>query len=112
MLQAYNYFTTIYNSNNFSKISQLFYGTYIITTICSVCGKKIYNFEKFELLTFTMHNFNKKVFGVYDGFCDNSKPSKLNGDNQFLCNCCKKLVDAKTICQILEPPNKLLIIES
>ena len=34
---------------------------------------------------------------------------KLNGDNQFLCNYCRKLQDALTIRQIIEPPYKLLI---
>ena len=109
VVQTYNHFTTIYNSNNFSKISQLFYGTYINTTICMKCENKIFNFQKFEFLSFGMYYYKKKKFSIIDGFDENSKPSKLTGDNQFLCNYCRKLQDALTICQIIEPPNKLLI---
>ena len=109
VVQTYNHFTTIYNSNNFSKISQLFYGTYINTTICMKCRNKIFNFQKFEFLSFGMYYYNKKKFSIIDGFCDNSKPNKLTGDNQFLCNNCRKLQDALTIYYILEPPKKLLI---
>ena len=109
MAQTYNHFITIYNSNNFSKISQLFYGTYINTTICCKCNNKIYNFQKFEFISFGMYYYHKKNFNIIQGFADNSKPSKLTKDNQFLCNYCRKLQDALTICQIMEPPNKLLI---
>ena len=109
MVMAYNYFTTVYNSNNFSKISVLFYGTYKNSTICRICKNILYNFQKFEFISFAMYNYNKKKFDLYDGFRDNSKISLLTGDNKFFCGKCNKLQDAETTCKIFEPPNKLLI---
>ena len=107
--ETYQHFITNYNTNNFSKISLLFYGTYKNTTTCLVCNKKIYNFQKFEFISFGMYYYHKKKFNILYGFQDNANPTVLKGDNKFLCNNCKKLQDAKTECQIFEPPIKLLI---
>ena len=109
MFNTYQHFYTTYNSNNFSKISLLFYGAYIHTTICKKCNLKLYNFNKFELISFSMCFYNNKEFNIMKGFEDNSKTGLLTGDNKFLCNNCKGLQDAETTCQIFEPPNKLLI---
>jgi len=109
MFNTYQHFYTTYNSNNFSKISLLFYGTYINTTVCKKCNFKLYNFQKFEFISFGMYFYNKKEFNIMKGFEDNSKTGLLTGDNKFLCNNCKGLQDAETTCQIFEPPNKLLI---
>ena len=109
MFNTYQHFYTTYNSNNFSKISLLFYGTYINTTVCKKCNFKLYNFQKFEFISFGMYFYNKKEFNIMKGFEDNSKTGLLTGDNKFLCNNCKGLQDAETKCQIFEPPNKLLI---
>jgi len=109
MLNTYQHFYTTYNSNNFSKISLLFYGTYINTTVCKKCNLKLYNFQKFEFISFGMYFYNNKEFNIMKGFEDNSKTGLLTGDNKFLCNNCKGLQDAETTCQICEPPNKLLI---
>ena len=109
IVEAYNHFTTTNNSNNFSKIYQLFYGTHISTIICTKCQKKLYNFEKFKLMSFRMYYYNHKQFRLIDGFNDNCKPIKLTGDNQYFCNYCNELKDALAICQIIEPPIKLLI---
>jgi ubiquitin C-terminal hydrolase len=109
MFNTYQHFYTTYNSNNFSKISLLFYGTYINTTVCKKCNLKLYNFQKFEFISFGMYFYNNKEFNIMKGFEDNSKTGLLTGDNKFLCNNCKGLQDAETTCQIFEPPNKLLI---
>ena len=109
MFETYNHFTTIYNSNNFSKISILFYGTYKNSTICSICHQVLYNFQKFEFISFAMYYYHKKKFNIYNGFDDNAKSSKLTGDNKFFCSVCNKLQEAETKCKIFEPPNKLLI---
>ena len=37
LYETYNHFMANYNTNNFSKISLLFYGTYENTIICSEC---------------------------------------------------------------------------
>ena len=107
--ETYNHFITNYNTNNFSKISLLFYGTYQNTTTCLVCHKKLYNFQKFEFISFGMYYYHKHKFNILNGFQDNANPTILKGDNKFLCNNCKKLQDAKTECKIFEPPLKLLI---
>ena len=107
--ETYNHFITNYNTNNFSKISLLFYGTYQNTTTCLVCRKKLYNFQKFEFISFGMYYYHKKKFNILYGFQDNANPTVLNGDNKFYCINCKKLQDAKVECQIFEPPAKLLI---
>ena len=107
--ETYNHFITNYNTNNFSKISLLFYGTYQNTTTCLVCRKKLYNFQKFEFISFGMYYYHKHKFNILNGFQDNANPTILKGDNKFLCNNCKKLQDAKTECKIFEPPLKLLI---
>ena len=56
-----------------------------------------------------MFDYKGKIFNIYDGFIDNEKEQLLTGDNQFYCNVCRKLCDAKIVCQIIQPPNKLLI---
>ena len=98
-----------YNTNNFSKISLLFYGTYIITTKCNICQKILYSFQKFELISFGMYNYNRKKFNLIDGFNDNSKTCLLMGDNKFFCHFCNKVEEAETACKIFEPPKYLLI---
>ena len=107
--ETYNYFMTNYNTNNFSKISLLFYGTYKNTTTCLKCKKELYNFQKFEFISFGMFYYNKKKFNILDGFKDNANPNILKGDNKFLCNHCNKLQEVETACKIFEPPQKLLI---
>ena len=109
MFEAYKYFIANYNTNNFSKISLLFYGTYKNKYICLSCKKELYIFNKFEFITFSMSHYHNKKFNIFDGFRDNSNPNILNGDNQFLCNNCNKLQDAENTCKIFESPLKLLI---
>ena len=107
--ETYNHFIANYNMNNFSKISLLFYGTYKNTTTCTICKRELYNFQKFEFISFGMYYYNRKKFNILDGFRDNSSPTMLKGDNKFLCNSCNKLQEAQTTCKIFEPPQKLLI---
>ena len=103
------YFMTSYNMRNFSIISSIFYGTYETITQCQKCKKNIYNFQKFEFISFGMFDYNRKVFNIYNGFEDNEKPQLLKGDNKFYCNHCKDLCEAILTCKIIQPPNKLLI---
>ena len=107
--QTFIFFNQTYNMQNFSIISALFYGTYLNSTKCLKCQKIIYNFQKFEFISFGMFDYNRKTFNIYNGFNDNEKSQFLNGDNQFLCNFCGKLCDAEIQTRIVQPPNKLLI---
>ena len=108
-VNAFKYFLNTYNYHNFSIISSIFYGTYENTTLCSKCNKTIYNFQKFEFISFGMYNYHKKNFNLYQGFEDIRKPQKLTGDNKFYCNNCHGLKDAQITSKIIQPPNKLLI---
>ena len=108
-VNTFMYFMNSYNALNFSIISNIFYGTYENATLCYKCKKLLYNYQKFEFISFGMYDYRNKVFDIYNGFEDNSKPQQLMGENQFYCNTCKKLVDAEITSKIIQPPNKLLI---
>ena len=107
--QTFQAFIRSYEATNNSIISNLFFGTSENLTICEVCKKIIYNFQKFEFLTFGVFKYNRREFNLYNGFDDYCKPSKLTGDNQYYCNNCKKLCDALISTKILFPPEHLLI---
>ena len=107
--QTFHYFINTYDIQNNSIISTIFYGTLENITKCNGCQKHLYNFQKFEFISFGMIDYVGKDFNIYNGFKDNEKIQKLTGDNQFYCNNCKKLNDAETYCKIIVPPNKLLI---
>ena len=109
MLETYKHFTTIYNSNNFSKISVLFHGTYKNTIICDKCHKVLYNFQKFEFISFPMFYYHNKRFILYEGFKDIERTTELSGDNKFFCSVCNEIQEAEITCKIFEPPNILLI---
>ena len=109
LFKSFMHFQTNYNSNNFSKISQLFYGTYVNTTKCLKCQKILYNFQKFEFISFGMFYYNKKKFQLIDGFKDNSTTTFFKGDNKNFCHSCNQLQDAEAMNQIFEPPKYLLI---
>jgi len=107
--QTFQAFIRSYEATNNSIISNLFFGTSENLTICEVCKKIIYNFQKFEFLTFGVFKYNGREFNLYNGFEDYCKPSKLTGDNQYYCNNCKKLCDALISTKIFFPPENLLI---
>ena len=108
-VSTFLYFMNIYNNQNFSIISKNFYGTYEIITICKECKTTIYNFQKFEFISFGMFKYKNKTFDIINGFKDNEEPLDLKGDNKFYCNICKKLTEASSACKIIQPPNKLII---
>jgi len=102
-------FISSYDATNCSIISNLFYGTSENTTKCESCTNIIYNFQKFEFLSFGVFKYHKKEFNLYNGFDDYVKIDKLTGDNKYYCNFCKKLCDAEIYTKILFPPKHLLI---
>ena len=106
---TFMYFMNFYNNQNFSIISKNFYGTYETITKCKKCKTTIYNFQKFEFISFGMFKYKKKTFDIMNGFKDNEEPQELKGDNKFYCNKCGKLVEALLTCKIIQPPNKLII---
>ena len=106
---TFKYFINSYDIQNFSIISNLFYGTYENITKCKQCKYILFNFQKFEFLSFGMVDYADKIFNIYNGFEDLQKVQELKGDNQFYCNVCKKLQDGEICCKIIIPPIKLLI---
>jgi ubiquitin C-terminal hydrolase len=108
-VNTFMYFMNSYNALNFSIISNIFYGTYENATLCHKCNKLLFNYQKFEFISFGMFDYKNKVFDIYNGFEDNSKPQQLRGENKFYCNTCKNLEDAEITSKIIQPPNKLLI---
>lgn len=107
--ETFNYFMNTYNIRNFSIISSLFYGTYRSTTMCCGCQKIIYNFHKFEVLSFETGNYQNKIFNIYNGFDEFESSNLLNGNNQIHCGNCKKLCDGENLYKIIHPPNNLII---
>ena len=108
-VETFLYFNNTYNMRNFSIISTIFYGTYENITFCKECKNYLYNFQKFEFISFGLSDYHRKPFNIYQGFKDNQKEAELKGDNQFYCNQCRKLCNASLTCRIIQPPNKLLI---
>ena len=107
--ETFLFFNKTYNMRNFSIISTIFYGTYENITFCKECKNYLYNFQKFEFISFGLSDYHRKPFNIYQGFKDNQKEAELKGDNQFYCSQCKKLCNASLTCSIIQPPNKLLI---
>ena len=103
------HFMNFYNNQNFSIISKLFYGTYETITTCKQCKTTIYNFQKFEFISFGMFKYKNKRFDIMNGFKDNEEPQELKGNNKFFCSNCKMLKEALITCKIIQPPNKLII---
>ena len=103
------FFMNSYNSHNCSIISKIFYGAYEDKTLCKKCNIVLYNFHKFEFVSFKTLNYKNKIFNIYNGLEDNSKPKQLIGENKYYCNNCKNLEDAELTTKIIIPPNKLLI---
>ena len=108
-VNTFHYFINTYEILNYSIISQLFYGTYENKTKCKKCQFVLFNFQKFEFMSFGVSDYDGKKFNIYNGFEDFQKVQELKGDNQFYCNYCKKLEDAEISSEIFFPPNKLLI---
>ena len=102
-------FIESYDKLNKSIISDLFYGTNENITKCLGCGRVIYNFQKFEFISFGMFKYNHKNFNIYNGFEDNSSIEKLEGDNKYYCNNCKGSRDAEICTKIFKSPKFLVI---
>ena len=108
-LNTYNYFNNGYNTTDFSKISQLFYGTYETVITCSECENSFYSYQKFEYISFSTFSYKNKDFDIMNGFKDIGAKQPLKGNNKYNCNTCNKLVEAETICKIIDLPKYLIL---
>ena len=106
---TYTSFNLTYNSTNLSKISQLFYGTYENIIICNKCNTKYYSYQKFEYISFSTYKYTKATCKIMNGFEDLESKQKLEGENQYFCQKCKKLENADIYCKLLELPNYLIL---
>ena len=106
---AYNYFNLVYNTTDFSKISQLFYGTYENVITCLECKNDFYSYQKFEYISFSTFLYKDKQFNIMNGFENIESKQYLKGDNKYHCNICKKLVEAEIICKIIDLPKYLIL---
>ena len=107
--EAFNFFYTVNSKLNFSIISYLFWGIVKQTTKCDKCQKKLYNFQYFQYLSFPLYHFANKKFNLYLGLKEYIQPEILNGDNQFFCQICNNLRDAKVVSQICYTSPYLII---
>ena len=107
--EAFDFFLTVNNSLNLSIFSYLFYGITKSVTICSKCQKVLYNFQFFHFLSLPTFNYKSKTFNIYKGLKDFKKVEYMFGDNQFYCQNCKDLQNAKIKTVIYYTPPYLII---
>ena len=106
---VFTYFNFTYNFTNFSKISNLFYGTYENIIICSKCHTSYFSFQKFEYISFSTYKYRNQKFNIMNGFEDMESKQRLEGTNQYQCNKCNKLVNAEIYCKIANLPKYLIL---
>ena len=108
-LNTYNYFNLVYNTTDFSKISQLFYGTYENVISCLECKNNFYSYQKFEYISLSTYSYRNKEFNIMNGFENIESKQLLKGDNKYNCNICKKFVEAEIVCKIIDLPKYLIL---
>ena len=110
-LREYTYqsFHAIYDYTNFSKISQLFYGTYENVITCLKCKNNYYSYQKFEYISLSTYNYRNRTFDIMDGFKDMICKQKLCGNNQYFCHNCNKLEDADIFSKIIDLPTYIVL---
>ena len=107
-VDAFNFFYKVNSTMNFSIISYLFWGIVKQATICSACGRTLYNFQYFHYLSFPLYNYIER-FNIYNGLKDYTKKEILKGDNKFYCQICRGLREAEVKSVIYYLPQYLLI---
>ena len=102
--ESFNFFKKVNCNLNLSIISYLFYGILKSTTTCSRCKSLLYNFQYFQFLSFPTYTYKGKKMNIYQGFKDFVKEEEMKGDNQFYCQNCKGLREAKVNSSIFYTP--------
>ena len=106
---AFNFFYQVNSTLNFSIISYLFWGIVKQTTICMKCKSLLYNFQYFQYLSFPLYSYKDGRFNFYRGLKEYTKEEILSGDNQFYCQVCNNLRDAKVESKICYTSPYLII---
>ena len=65
--EALNFFRTVHFNLNNSVLSQLFHSIIKQTTNCQNCKSNLYNFQFFQILTFSLNDYIDKNFNIYRG---------------------------------------------
>ncbi|OWF43139.1 ubiquitin carboxyl-terminal hydrolase 40-like [Mizuhopecten yessoensis] len=87
-------------------ISKLYHGTVVNQIICTVCGKISEREEDFLDLTVTVAGNSDLENGLYNSYCE---MESMDGRNQYRCEACNKLVDAKKGAKIRSVPEILTL---
>jgi ubiquitin C-terminal hydrolase len=106
---SFKFFYEVNSKMNFSIISYLFWGIVKQTTICKVCKSTLFNFQYFQYLSFPLYRYANTKFNIYRGLKDYIAEEILTGDNQFYCQKCQNLRDAKIFSKIYYTSPYLLI---
>ena len=106
---SFKFFYEVNSKMNFSIISYLFWGIVKQTTICKECKSTLFNFQYFQYLSFPLYRYANTKFNIYRGLKDYIAEEILTGDNQFYCQKCQNLRDAKIFSKIYYTSPYLLI---
>ncbi|XP_069111177.1 ubiquitin carboxyl-terminal hydrolase 40-like [Argopecten irradians] len=87
-------------------ISRLYHGMVVNQIICTVCGQISESEEDFLDLTVTVAGNVDLETGLYNAYCE---MESMDGRNQYRCDNCDKLVDAKKGAKIRSLPEILTI---
>ncbi|CAC5397449.1 USP40 [Mytilus coruscus] len=87
-------------------IKRLYHGTLVNQIICSVCGKVSEREEDYLDLTLTVTGNNSLEEALYGSFVD---MESMDGKNQYKCESCNKLVNAKKGAKLRSLPEILSI---
>ena len=100
-----------YLKGNHSRIIDIFTGLYFTEIECLTCNNKTFTFEPFNMLQVAIPesssaHSNTSIEECLDGV---TKSEHLTGDNQYLCDVCRKKTDAEKRTYIWNTPERLII---
>ena len=113
----FNNFAQIFELENQSIISDLFYGINCNITQCCNCNTNIYNYQIYFFLVFPLEEvrkfknnlfFNNQV-NIYDCFDYDRKLNLMSGENSMYCNYCNQNTNCK-MCTCLTTGPEILIL--
>ena len=105
-----------FTNNNKSIISELFYSNNCSVSECSLCHKKIYNYQIYFFIIFPLEevrkykNINNNIVSIYDCFDYDRKQNVMSGENSMYCNYCRKSCDFTMTTNLVTCPQILIII--
>lgn len=101
-----------FNSKPISTIDKTFTGLLTTTYKCLTCGWKSRNMDSFRDLQLSFPDVendcasNYSVQDLIEYYCS---PEKLDGENQYFCDRCKKLSDAERYINVVEAPKNMIL---